>query len=79
MRNLLLAKSNPIETIKEHTNHLIEQYQVLKNLYPNIDLVDWGLLYLACLYHDIGKVNTKFQNKLLEAMGNENRLIDVLS
>ncbi|PED07573.1 CRISPR-associated helicase/endonuclease Cas3 [Bacillus pseudomycoides] len=79
MRNLLLAKSNPIETIKEHTNHLIEQYQVLKNLYPNIDFVDWGLLYLACLYHDIGKVNTKFQNKLLEAMGNENRLIDVLS
>ncbi|PEK74864.1 hypothetical protein CN597_23990, partial [Bacillus pseudomycoides] len=30
------------------------------------------------MYHDIGKVNTKFQNKLLEAIGNENRLIDVL-
>lgn len=78
MKNLLLAKSEPIETIKEHTDHLIEQYHVLKKIYPNIPFVGWELLYLACLYHDIGKVNTKFQNKLLDAIGDKSKLVDLL-
>ncbi|MEY8351302.1 CRISPR-associated helicase Cas3' [Bacillus cereus] len=78
MGNLLLAKSKPIETIKEHTDYLIKQFHVLKELYPNISFVDWDLLYLACLYHDIGKVNTKFQNKLLRKIGNAGMLHDTL-
>ncbi|ABR48352.1 metal dependent phosphohydrolase [Alkaliphilus metalliredigens QYMF] len=58
-----LAKSNPEETIQEHTDHLIENYKLLKLIYPNLQ-VNWDILYLACLYHDLGKMNLKFQDKI---------------
>lgn len=51
------------ETINEHTDRLIENYNILKELYPDIK-VDWEILELACLYHDLGKMNEKFQIKL---------------
>lgn len=57
------AKSNPRETIIEHTEKLIENYELLKEIYPNLN-VDWDILYLACLYHDLGKMNRKFQDKI---------------
>lgn len=58
-----LAKSRPKETIQEHTERLIENFNIFKNLYPDID-INWELLYLACLYHDLGKINKDFQNKI---------------
>ncbi len=58
------AKSNPRETIQEHTNNLMKNFELLKSIYPNLN-VDWGVLRLACLYHDLGKINKKFQKKLL--------------
>lgn len=70
MKNLFLAKSNPRETIIEHTENLLKQYEVIKKIYPNLNGVNWDVLYLACLYHDIGKMNTKFQNKII---GNINK------
>ena len=63
MEKVHLAKSNPKETIQEHTEKLIQNYNKLKTEYPNLK-IDWGLLYLACLYHDLGKMNKKFQDKL---------------
>lgn len=57
------AKSNPRETIIEHTEKLIKNYMKLKEIYPNLK-VDWDILYLACLYHDLGKMNKKFQDKI---------------
>lgn len=57
------AKSNPRETIIEHTEKLIKNYELLKEIYPNLN-VDWDILYLACLYHDLGKMNRKFQDKI---------------
>lgn len=62
-----LAKSDN-ETIVEHTKELLKNYEILKNLYPRIN-VNWELLEIACLYHDLGKMNSKFQKKI-----NENRL-----
>ncbi len=62
-----LAKTNPRETLEEHTANLIIQYKTLKNIYEekiNSRILNWELLYLACLYHDMGKINIKFQNKL---------------
>lgn len=59
---LYFAKSNG-ETIQEHTDKLLEKLKTFKNLYPNV-LNTKILLYLlekACLYHDIGKVNSSFQ------------------
>lgn len=68
MENLFLAKSNPKETIIEHTEKLLEQYEKLKEVYPNIKNLNWELLYDVCLYHDIGKMNTKFQNKIMKKL-----------
>lgn len=59
-----LAKTNPKESIKEHTDKLLENFNLLKLTYPNLNL-DWDMLYTACLYHDLGKINKKFQEKLL--------------
>lgn len=61
--NNYLAKSNPRETIQEHTDKLIENYKRLKTIYPNLS-VAWDILYLSCLYHDLGKMNKKFQDKI---------------
>ena len=64
------AKSNPIETIEEHTNKLLENMKLLKKLY-GIQILDkasfdkerfWALLEIVCKYHDLGKVYTPFQN-----------------
>lgn len=61
--NQFLAKSNPRETIQEHTDNLLENFHILKAKYPRIT-VDWKLLWLACLIHDLGKMNLVFQQKV---------------
>lgn len=58
-----LAKTNPIETIPEHTNYLLYNLKKLKKIYPSLN-INWEVLYYACLYHDLGKMNPKFQEKL---------------
>lgn len=64
--NQLLAKTKgKVETIREHTDQLLLRYNSIKKLYPNIFIdKEWEILYLACCYHDVGKANTKFQNKV---------------
>ena len=57
------AKSNPRETVQEHTDKLIENFNKFKTIYPNLN-VDWDILYLACLYHDLGKISKKFQDRI---------------
>ncbi len=61
--NNYLAKSYPRETIAEHTDRLLESYDILRSLYPFLR-VNWELLRFACLYHDLGKINKKFQSKI---------------
>ncbi|MBC2674623.1 CRISPR-associated helicase Cas3' [Listeria booriae] len=61
--NDYLAKSDPKETIQEHTNNLLKNYEQLKEYYPDIN-VDWYLLRLACIIHDLGKMNLSFQKKI---------------
>lgn len=63
-----LAKSNPPETIQEHTDNLLKNFQMLKKLYPEIN-VDWYLLELVCLLHDLGKMNRLFQKKVGNGSG----------
>ncbi|TAH60527.1 MAG: CRISPR-associated endonuclease Cas3'', partial [Gottschalkiaceae bacterium] len=67
--NRFLAKSKPEESIQKHTSNLMENYHVLKILYPNIKYLNWEILELACIYHDLGKMNTKFQNKIMKILG----------
>lgn len=58
-----LAKTYPRETIQDHTEQLLENYNLLKSTYPNLN-IDWDMLYMACLYHDLGKINRRFQDRL---------------
>lgn len=58
-----LAKSHPLEDIQNHTDNLLKNLEKLKNIYPNLE-IDWNMLYKACLYHDLGKMNLKFQERL---------------
>lgn len=63
-KNRYIAKTYPEEeTIQQHTDRLVENYNILKTIYPNLK-VDWDILRLACLYHDLGKMNAKFQSKI---------------
>lgn len=64
--HLFLAKSSK-ETIVEHTKNLWRNQELLQNLYPEIP-VNWSLLDLACTYHDLGKMNHLFQEKIREGV-----------
>lgn len=61
--NKFWAKSDPKETINQHTDNLIKNYNILKEIYPGLN-INWDILYKACLYHDLGKMNSKFQDKI---------------
>ena len=71
---MIYAKSNPQETLKEHTDELVNQIKYLRKVSSNqvekiTNLGDkefWKLLELACKYHDIGKIFTPFQNLILK-------------
>ncbi|MBB6713829.1 CRISPR-associated helicase Cas3' [Clostridium gasigenes] len=71
MVNRALAKTKDEETIISHTEALLYNFRILKSTYPKIKNLNWKILELACEYHDLGKLNTKFQNKLLEKLGYE--------
>lgn len=58
-----LAKSHFYETIQQHTDNVFREYERLKKIYNNCN-VNWTLLEQACLYHDLGKMNSKFQRKI---------------
>ncbi|MDT8719677.1 CRISPR-associated helicase Cas3' [Clostridium sp. 19966] len=80
MINFFIAKTKPKEeTIIEHTDKLIKELERLKNIYPKINFIDWSLLRFACLYHDLGKMNTKFQNKLMSKVEKDYLLEDNLN
>ena len=71
------AKSNPIETIKEHTDKLIENLEILKRTYGSkiVQVIDmpedrfWQLMEIICKYHDVGKVYSGFQNEIRKNIG----------
>ncbi|CDM67380.1 CRISPR-associated helicase Cas3 [Clostridium bornimense] len=77
-----LAKTIPeVETLREHTDRLLEEFSRLKNIYEDnindiirkyIDPSDfWCILNMCCEYHDYGKANKQFQNKLLRILNKE--------
>ena len=73
------AKTKPVvESIKQHTDSVLKEYEILKDSYEkeinNIVGCEnseqfWNLLYKACLYHDFGKINVEFQNKMKKKLG----------
>ena len=75
------AKSYPTQSIKQHTDNLLENLKVLEKTYgkeiednitKNLKISEerfWILLKIICTYHDIGKIYTPFQNKIRASIG----------
>jgi len=65
---VILAKSNPFKTLKEHIEEVFENYRLLKEWSKKLELNlsdrDWEILYQACFYHDLGKANSEFQRAI---------------
>jgi len=77
MKNLFYAKTDPIQTIQQHTDEVLEQMEKLYQEYPDIITdKEWEILRTAIIYHDLGKMNTKFQNKIYKTMGIQDSLED---
>lgn len=66
MNDQFWAKSSG-ETIVHHTQQLLRAYDRLKDYYPEIP-VNWNLLRLICQYHDLGKMNHLFQEKMRDGV-----------
>lgn len=73
---VVFAKSSPIETLFDHTNKVLIAAKNLRETYGNeitklipqrYREVFWDALFLACKVHDLGKIQSLFQNKILKA------------
>lgn len=64
----IIAKSYPFKTLKEHTEEVLNTFHSFKNisnkLGVNLSEEEWRILKLACFYHDFGKANFSFQQKI---------------
>ncbi len=66
------AKSDTAETIREHTNKLLENLEILRKKYGSkiikVSNMEeerfWELMKIICTYHDAGKVFSGFQNEI---------------
>lgn len=56
-------KAKPYKTIIEHTDDLLDELNLLWNL-NYIDKNIYELTKKACIYHDIGKINDEFQQRV---------------
>ncbi|WP_299228652.1 CRISPR-associated helicase Cas3' [Sulfurihydrogenibium sp.] len=63
--NQYIAKlsGNTKQTLQEHTEKLLENFEILKK-YIQLDEETEKAVYLACLFHDIGKASKEFQAKI---------------
>ena len=68
MKEIFLAKSDG-QTVEEHTDRLLVLLKDFENLYGGrFDGKIFKLTEIACRYHDLGKINSAFQNKIYKAM-----------
>lgn len=59
------AKSNPVETIEEHNQKLLDNYEKFKKFLDPIKVKRYNdVIKKIIYYHDLGKLNHKFQNRL---------------
>lgn len=62
--DLTTYKAKPNKTIREHTDDLLARALELRQLNYIKDGKTHNLLKIACEYHDYGKVNQEFQNRI---------------
>ncbi|MGB9004067.1 MAG: hypothetical protein WCC52_09710, partial [Nitrosotalea sp.] len=72
---VVIAKSNPVESLFEHTNNVVKNIHDVQLLYGQKILnvlpepykqYFWEALELSCKAHDLGKAQSCFQAKILE-------------
>ena len=78
---MVYAKSEPLETIPEHTKNVLLRCASLKNSCYADRIISpipsqykqyfWDALYLVCKIHDLGKLQARFQNKILKKHNKE--------
>lgn len=75
---MIIAKSNPKESLAEHTNELMERYELLLKEYGEVikQREVWNLLKIAVLYHDTGKAYSHFQYTIQKALGESVENVD---
>lgn len=68
---MYIAKSNPKESLAEHTNELLSRLEILKKEYGTYikNQKIWNLLEIAAKYHDTGKAYSHFQYTIRRALG----------
>lgn len=78
IQEVVYAKSQPPQTLKEHTDLLKNNLKILKETYgqkierilpDDYKNIFWDILRLTIIYHDLGKVYTGFQNKIRKQLG----------
>lgn len=76
---MIIAKTDPIESLGAHTNELKIRLEELKKHYGYI--LDnprlWELLKLAVIYHDTGKAYSHFQQRMKKFLGEETEMTDL--
>lgn len=77
---MVYAKSSPPESLKEHTQALLINFEILRKYYEKevtrtlpkkYREYFWNALNLACKAHDLGKIHTPFQNKILRRLNQQ--------
>lgn len=66
---MILAKSNPNETLMEHTENTLKVFKSIKENYPEIPQLCnfpdfWECLFYTLFFHDFGKGSIGFQQSL---------------
>ncbi|MBO3444541.1 CRISPR-associated helicase Cas3' [Clostridium sp. CCUG 7971] len=73
---MIYAKSNPVETLREHTDELIKQLHILNKFYGekinSLSFINkeefWKLLDIIVEFHDVGKAFSPFQKLIIDNM-----------
>ncbi|WP_164489229.1 CRISPR-associated helicase Cas3' [Ruminococcus sp. Marseille-P6503] len=66
---MIYAKSNPPESLEEHTRKTLDECKLLRQRYEGaLSDYEWEMLYFAAESHDLGKLDKKFQNKIKGAI-----------
>lgn len=78
MKNYFFAKTANQETIQQHTDKLLSRYYEIRSIYPYIPELNWDALKIACIYHDFGKINSKFQNKIMNKLNESGSNFELL-
>ena len=64
---IFIAKSDPVQTVQEHTEKLLNIFykfeKIYKSKFKGLEK-ELRLIEIACKYHDIGKINSRFQNRI---------------